>query len=133
MKIIPIDKENTGGYILPEDFLQTVYSFETTLTEKDYETFKEAWDTSWIGYLKEDYNQNIKQERNKTMVFQVIIIEEPSKNEMDDGVMEKLILGPITVVAKDRDSAGALVCMEHANELKDVKKERMKVLTKSFL
>jgi hypothetical protein len=128
MKIIPIDKENTGGYILPEDFIQTVCSFETTLTEKDYETFKEAWDTSWIGYLKEDYNQNIKQERNKTMVFQVIIIEEPSKNEM-----EKLILGPIAVVAKDRDSAGAIVCMEHTNELKDVKKERMKVLVKPFL
>jgi hypothetical protein len=71
-------------------------------------------------------------ERKENMVFQVVVIEEPSKNSADDGELEKLILGPITLVAKDKDSAGAIVCMENAGALKSVKKERMKVLVRPF-
>lgn len=72
-------------------------------------------------------------ERKETMpVFEVVIIEEPSKNAKDDGELEKLILGPVTVVAKDKESAGTVVAMENADKLKDVVKTRMKVLCRPF-
>jgi hypothetical protein len=66
-------------------------------------------------------------------VFEVVIIEEPSQNARDDGAMEKLVLGPVAVVAKDANSAGTVVAMEHADQLRAIDKGRMKTLCRPFV
>jgi len=39
-------------------------------------------------------------------LYEVAILEKPTKNEAEDGKMERLVYGPVTVVARDPMSAG---------------------------
>jgi len=39
------------------------------------------------------------------MLFEVAVIEVPSVHEQEAGIQEKLVLGPVAVVAKDKDGA----------------------------
>jgi len=39
------------------------------------------------------------------MLFEVAVIEVPSVREQEAGIQERLVLGPVAVVAKDKDGA----------------------------
>ena len=38
-------------------------------------------------------------------LFEVAVIQKPTKKEAEDGTLEKLVFGPTTVIAKDSQSA----------------------------
>ena len=66
-------------------------------------------------------------------LFEVAIIEEPTKKEAEEGQQEKLIFGPEAIIARDIGSAGIVVVLENEG-LRDVtiNKDRMKVLIRPF-
>jgi hypothetical protein len=39
-------------------------------------------------------------------LYEVAIIEKPTKKELEEGVVEKLVFGPKAIVARDPQSAG---------------------------
>jgi hypothetical protein len=39
-------------------------------------------------------------------LFEVAVIEQPTKKEQEDGAVEKLVFGPKAVIAKDPQAAG---------------------------
>jgi hypothetical protein len=39
-------------------------------------------------------------------LFEVAVIEHPTKKEMEDGAVEKLVFGPTAIIAKDPQAAG---------------------------
>ncbi len=63
-------------------------------------------------------------------LFEVAILERPTKKEAEEGVGEKLILKPTAVVAADNQSA-AIACVMDQSELK-MDKQRMEVLVRPF-
>lgn len=62
-------------------------------------------------------------------LFEVAILEQPTKDEANRGVSERLVFGPKTIVAKDAASAGIAAVM---GEKIEVDQTRMTVLTRSF-
>lgn len=46
------------------------------------------------------------------MLFEVALIQKPTKKEADDGQLEKLILAPTAVIAKDDKTAGVIAVMQ---------------------
>lgn len=105
-----------GGWIMPKDVTEQVIK-----TIKNNKPFSD------------EKNIKIPTKGEIMPIFEVCIVEMPSKNETDEGELEKLVLGPVAVVAKDKDSAGAVVVMENSDKLKDVKKSRMKLLIRPFV
>lgn len=67
-------------------------------------------------------------------LFEIAVLEVPTAADLknDPAVEEKLVLGPITVVAKDVQAAGFAMVMEHADRLKQINKTRMQVLVRPF-
>jgi len=69
------------------------------------------------------------------MLYEVAILEKPTKKSKDEGGTEKLVLGPISVVAPDEKTA-ALVAIKQGyldgTFLKDVTPDRMEVLVRPF-
>ena len=48
----------------------------------------------------------LKEERNSTMsLFEVAIIESPTPNDEDNGKPERLVFGPVPVIATNRETA----------------------------
>lgn len=67
------------------------------------------------------------------MVFEVLIVQHPSKKEIEDGnTLEKILLGPVTVVASDVQAAAIAVVMDHPSELQGVDRGRMQVFARPF-
>ena len=62
-------------------------------------------------------------------VFEVVIIEVPSKTAADEGALETLVLGPTTVVARNGQTAAIL-----ASRKMDVPGDpgRMEVIVRPF-
>jgi hypothetical protein len=63
-------------------------------------------------------------------LFEVAIIESPTKNEAEDGKQERLVFGPKAVIAADAQSAAIAAVM--GGEKPDVAMERMQVLVRPF-
>ena len=61
-------------------------------------------------------------------LYEVAILEE-SKEE---GGLEKLVVGPVTVVARDPYSAAVITTEENAEEVSKVDRQRMEVLVRPF-
>lgn len=62
-------------------------------------------------------------------LFEVVVLENPTPKEKDDGAYERLVLGPKAVVAADSQAAALSVVMD--GEL-DIDRNRMKVLVRPF-
>lgn len=64
-------------------------------------------------------------------LFEVAIIQKPTKKEAEDGIAEKLVFGPKPVVARDNQSAAIAAVMDGGID-KDVDRTRMEVLVRPF-
>lgn len=62
-------------------------------------------------------------------LFEVAILENPTKKEAEDGAIEKLVFGPKAVVAKDSQSAAISAVLD---EQVKVDRSRMAVLVRPF-
>jgi hypothetical protein len=62
-------------------------------------------------------------------LFEVAVIEHPTKKEREDGAQDKLIFGPKAVIAKDAQSAAIASVM--GQDLK-MDPERIEVLIRPF-
>lgn len=66
-------------------------------------------------------------------LFEVAILEQPTKNEAEDGKGERLILKPTSVVAKDAQSAAIAAVLDTTDDaVKGVDRARMQVLVRPF-
>ena len=63
-------------------------------------------------------------------LFEVAIIEMPTKRQMEDGIIEKLLSGPEPIIAKDEQSAGIIAIS--TNKDMDIDIQRAKVLVRPF-
>lgn len=64
------------------------------------------------------------------MLFEVAILEKPTKQDAEKGVTERIVLAPTAVTAKDRD--GAIVAALKSTTLRDVDTNRIDVLVRNF-
>jgi len=66
-------------------------------------------------------------------LFEVAIMELPSKKEAEEGTAdEKLVFGPVFVTAKDGQSGAIRAIMENADKVSKIDKSRMSVLIRPF-
>ena len=66
-------------------------------------------------------------------LFEVAIIETPTKKEAEEGKTERLVFGPRAVIANDPQSAGIAAVLDGNNGEKiEVDRSRMKVLVRPF-
>ena len=63
-------------------------------------------------------------------LFEVAILEQPTKKEAEEGSVEKLVFGPKAVIAKDTQSAAIAAVMD--GEKITVDRTRMTVLVRPF-
>jgi hypothetical protein len=63
-------------------------------------------------------------------LFEVAILERPTKNEAEDGKSERLAFGPKAVIARDLQSAGIAAVLD-ADKL-DLNRDRMEVIVRPF-
>jgi len=67
------------------------------------------------------------------MLYEVAILETPTKKEAEEGKIERLVFGPKAVIANDPQSAGIAAVLDGNNGEKiDVDRARMKVLVRPF-
>ena len=66
-------------------------------------------------------------------LFEVAILEKPTKKESEDGAIERLIMPPRSVVAQDSQSAAISVALSAQGELPAFDKLRMVVLVRRFV
>ena len=64
-------------------------------------------------------------------LFEVAILEKPTKKEAEEGASEKLVFGPTAVVARDQQSA-AIAAVMGKDVPSDIARERMEVLVRPF-
>lgn len=64
-------------------------------------------------------------------LFDVAILEKPTKKEAEQGKCERLVFGPTSVVASDEQSAAISAVMDNKEDLK-IDKSRMEVLVRPF-
>lgn len=66
-------------------------------------------------------------------LFEIAILEVPTKKEIEDGnSLEKLAFGPTFVVAKDAQSAAIKAVLENSEKAGKVDQSRMQVLVRPF-
>ena len=65
-------------------------------------------------------------------LFEVAILETPTKKEAEDGKGERLVFGPKAVVAKDGQSAAIGAVLDGTDIPKDLDRQRMTVLVRPF-
>lgn len=63
-------------------------------------------------------------------LFELAILEKPTKKEMEEGATEKLVFGPKAVVA--RDSQGAAIAAMLGPDKPNVDPNKMEVLVRPF-
>ena len=64
-------------------------------------------------------------------VFEVVIVQKPTKKELEDGGIEKLLYGPKAVMAKDAQAA-AIGAVMGGDMPKDADLTRIDVLIRPF-
>lgn len=65
------------------------------------------------------------------MLYEVAILERPTKKESEDGKPERLVFGPKAVVANDPQSAAIAAVLD--GEKLEVDRSRMEVLVRPFV
>lgn len=68
----------------------------------------------------------------KNVLFDVVIIEKPSSKAKDEEMLEKIIFGPKTIVAKDKEHAKTLALLSPEFHIGDAIKSRVEVLVRPF-
>lgn len=67
------------------------------------------------------------------MLFEVAILETPTKKEKEEGKTERLVFGPKAVIANDTQSAAIAAVLDGDNGSKiEVDRSRMHVLVRPF-
>lgn len=64
-------------------------------------------------------------------LFEVAILEKPTKKDAEEGASEKLVFGPKAVVARDGQSAAIAAVMD-GEVPKNLDRQRMEVLVRPF-
>lgn len=64
-------------------------------------------------------------------MFEVAILEKPTKRETEDGKSERLVFGPKAIVAGDEQSAGIAAVLDSKEQI-SVDKSKMVVLVRPF-
>lgn len=64
-------------------------------------------------------------------LYEVAILERPTKKDAEDGSPERLVFGPKAVVARDPQSAAISAVMD-GDIPKDLDRQRMEVLVRPF-
>jgi hypothetical protein len=64
-------------------------------------------------------------------LFEVAILQKPTKKEAEDGASEKLVFGPKSVVARD-DQSAAIEAVMDGEVPRDIERSRMEVLVRPF-
>lgn len=64
-------------------------------------------------------------------LFEVAILELPTKNEKEDGKSERLVFGPAPVVAKDEQAAAISAVLDKQGGV-EVDRSRMSILVRPF-
>lgn len=64
-------------------------------------------------------------------LFEVAMIEKPTKKQLDDGLAEKLVMPPRAVLAKDQNSAAIIAVMDGGLPA-EVDRTRLEVLVRPF-
>jgi hypothetical protein len=64
-------------------------------------------------------------------LYEVAILQKPTKKEAEDGGSEKLIFGPKPVVAND-DQSAAIAAVMDGDAPRDLDRSRMEVLVRPF-
>jgi len=68
------------------------------------------------------------------MLYEVALVQEPTKKEREDGELEKLILGPIAMIARDDQSVGIKAIMKAKDDgLLKCDLDQVKVLVRPFV
>lgn len=65
-------------------------------------------------------------------LFEVAILEIPTKEMLDRGATERLAFGPACVIAKDVSSAALKAVLENPSKAKEITQDRMQVLVRPF-
>ncbi|MCG7945869.1 MAG: hypothetical protein N0C84_05930 [Candidatus Thiodiazotropha taylori] len=65
-------------------------------------------------------------------LFDVAILERPTKKEAEEGKSERLVLGPVSVVATDEQAAAISAVMDSTEKDIKVDRARMEVLVRPF-
>ena len=65
-------------------------------------------------------------------LFEVAILEMPTDKEKETGKVERLVVEPTAVVAKDAESAKVQVLLDQSINLSSASAERLKVLVRPF-
>lgn len=71
-------------------------------------------------------------EERKTMLFDIVIIEKPTKKQEEDGALEKILFGPKTIPARDKDHAKTLALLHSEFTAGDATKSRVEVIVRPF-
>lgn len=66
-------------------------------------------------------------------LFEVAIIEHPTKVELERGESEKIVLQPVAVVAKDAQTAAISAILDESKKDLKLDKSRMEVLVRPFV
>ena len=64
-------------------------------------------------------------------LFEVAILQKPTKKEAEEGASEKLVFGPKSVVARD-DQSAAIEAVMDGDVPRDIERSRMEVLVRPF-
>ena len=70
--------------------------------------------------------------KGHVMLFEVAVIEHPTKEQAKEGATEKLIFGPVSVIASDDRNAAIAVVIDNAAIFAEVAKDRMEILVRLF-
>jgi hypothetical protein len=65
-------------------------------------------------------------------LFEVAILEKPTKKDAADGKSERLVFGPKAVVAADTQSAAIAAVMDAGGSIGEIDRQRMDVLVRPF-
>ena len=70
--------------------------------------------------------------KEKSMLYEVAIVEEPTPKEKEDGGMERIILAPTAVIASDSQSSIAIAATKIGTETK-FDSNRIRVYSRPFV
>jgi hypothetical protein len=64
-------------------------------------------------------------------LFEVAILEIPSKKEKEEGAIEKLVYGPTAIIAREAQTASVVAALE-AKEKVDIDPTKVSILVRPF-
>ena len=66
------------------------------------------------------------------MLYEVAMIEQPTKKDKEEGASEKLILKPTAVIANDDKQAAIAAVMQHKDDIGALDMSRLQVIVRPF-